>query len=76
MEWREAEQSSSGKESSTRWPWKDGVCRGQLTRSSLGSAEGYGHFDVALSPFVSPEVEPVEKIVGECVVCSLEDDVS
>ena len=48
VEWREAEQSSSGKESSTLW---GGVCRGQLTRSSLGNAEGYGHFDVALSRF-------------------------
>ena len=61
MEWREAEQSSS--EKNTLWPWKGDVCRGQLTRSPLGNAEGYGPFDVALSPFHSPKVEPVEKIV-------------
>ena len=31
-----------------------GVCRGQLTRSSLGNAEGCVHSDVALSPFSFP----------------------
>lgn len=74
VEWQDAEQSSSEK-NSTLWPWKADVCRGQLTRSPLGNAEDYGHFDVALSTFLSPEVEPVEKTVWECVVCSSEDGV-
>lgn len=72
---REAEQSSSGKESLPGGPGRTVYVEDNWQEVPLAVLRVMDTLMWPCHLLFPPEVEPVEKIVGECVVCSLEDDV-